>query len=228
MSVDADAVCLSQVSAAGTLDRAKDVTVGTFTFALLRACVGVAVISGLVIVVSDDAWAQTSKFEKGDFIGMVALFTVLVIIPSVLFFWLTGRRFGRLANASRGWPTVQGKVLASAVQEKQGRAGSGADTRYYTIFAPVVQYDYEVAGVLFENGTVQFGQLEMRQGKAEAVVKQYPMGAAVTVHYDPGNPKTATLETSSDAAKLRYLVVWALLGLTVLVYIGLAVIIRMM
>lgn len=91
----------------------------------------------------------------------------------------------RRGEASARWPRVTGTVLSSYVDE----SGDSADT-------PVVVYRYEVRGEMFRGKKICFGtEVSFLIGRAaQAVVDRYPVGAPVTVYYDPVHPRSSVLK----------------------------------
>ena len=63
---------------------------------------------------------------------------------------------------------------------------------------PLVVYEYEVNGVRYLNNCVRADELDQptRGGfvYSKQVIKRYPVGAKVTVYYDPQNPRLSALE----------------------------------
>jgi hypothetical protein len=104
-------------------------------------------------------------------------------------------------RAAGDWPSVEGRVEASASQMRSVRVidddredGRGHEQRN---FANVV-YEYSVAGVPFRNNRVSIGEDRGDFEVADTLAK-YPVGKAVTVYYNPLHPKDAVLER--DAPK---------------------------
>ncbi len=109
------------------------------------------------------------------------------------------------ADLSQSWPTAPGRILHSEAMMTLGKG-----PRHYAD----VSYEYEVAGKRFTGSTVQFSQGKVRTNEqAQRIVDRYPVGSAVTVHYDANDPAVATLETSPAAA---YHALW--LGASVLLF----------
>ncbi len=92
-------------------------------------------------------------------------------------------------QAAQAWPSTTGTVIVSHVQSgRRGRSG----TTY-----PVVGYQYEVNGKTYTSNTIKAGEQYMNVrviGQAQASVARYPIGAAVTVYYNPANPVESALE----------------------------------
>ena len=100
------------------------------------------------------------------------------------------------AAASVSWPTVAGSVLESSVSVREAYLNPNDQADKTVFFTPHVRYAYVVAGAPHEASIIRFGHLEgTAAAAAQATCDKYPAGAAVTVHYDTGNPAIATLET---------------------------------
>ena len=125
-------------------------------------------------------------------------FLLLLAVPAFLlglagvFLVLTIRQ-GRQAFAATRWPTVPGRVLkAGTVEEWLPRTGA-------TVYRPAIAYEYEVAGRRYTGDRLRFGDVDsVHRLDAEALVSRYPVGATVTVAYQPDRPEVATLETRVD------------------------------
>ena len=66
-----------------------------------------------------------------------------------------------------------------------------------------MEYSYEVHGLKYRSRQVKLGmQIGGSQSVAETMVKKYPQGSDVTVHYDPENPSDAALERPTGSAWL--------------------------
>lgn len=89
------------------------------------------------------------------------------------------------ASASVNWPTVSGKVMQSGIARGCGRGGS---------FTPQVGYVYTVGSIAYRSWRVTFGNTGCGSTlRAHARADAYPVGAVVTVHYNPAQPEEATL-----------------------------------
>jgi hypothetical protein len=131
---------------------------------------------------------------------------VLIFGGAALFFHVTGRKYLALAAASAAWQTAPGKVLSSGViLQRRPKGGS--------TYRANIRYDYTVAGIRHEGGVIQFGSMDMAtEAAAQKILDPYPVGAAVTVHYQPDDPNIAALETSPAAARYRLkMMTWSLL-----------------
>src|SRR5687767_1078844 len=84
------------------------------------------------------------------------------------------------ALASRRWPQARGTIIASKLH--RSRDAEGGHT-----YRPDVSYRYAVKGREFVASRTRFGdRLELGwAGLADRVVRRYPVGAAILVHYNP-------------------------------------------
>ncbi len=100
------------------------------------------------------------------------------------------------ANSTKDWPTVQGKIVTAEVRP----GGTEGKSR------PAVRFQYSLRGSIYRSEQYRrnvAGQL-MNTAAAEALVKKYPVGTQVLVHYEPENPSNAIIE--QDDPTLGYLV----------------------
>lgn len=99
-------------------------------------------------------------------------------------------------RAAREWPQAAGKVVVSEAEVRETRViDSDRESGYRTEqrnYANIV-YEYSVAGQKLRNNRVSIGEDRGNSGVAETVAK-YPVGAVVTVYYNPLHPKEAVLE----------------------------------
>jgi hypothetical protein len=140
------------------------------------------------------------------------LFVLFAVIcwPIAAWFILSGRYSRDMARASRNWPTVPGKVLASEVLRSLPLTAQNSLDYTYT---PTIRYAFEVGGKAYEGDTIQFGLVSGKNPiLEEAVLKPYPVGAKVNVHYDPANPKNSVLDTSLRSGSGRLWAGWIMIA----------------
>ncbi len=109
-----------------------------------------------------------------------------------LFMIKNGRNQRQIGQQSVQWPVADGKILTAIVARKWHPTAG-----YYHV--PRVHYSYAVAGQQYEGdvicpGIEQFGLGTALQAHARA--DRYPVGASVSVHYDPADPRVALLEAT--------------------------------
>ena len=118
-----------------------------------------------------------------------------VIIPILIlggvgyFLYKRSQQSGAARQIAQSWPSTTGTVLMSSVQ---WGSGSHSGSSY-----PVVVYQYTVNGQSYQSQTIKAGEqyLNVRiAGQAQTTVARYPIGANVTVYYNPANPAESALE----------------------------------
>jgi len=130
----------------------------------------------------------------GIFIGLAGAVCTTVVPILVLgglgfFLYKRSQQSNAAKQAAQSWLSTSGTVLISTVQSRR----SGNST---TVF-PVVVYQYEVDGKGYQGKTIKAGEqyLNVRiYGQAQETSARYPVGATVTVYYNPANPAESALE----------------------------------
>jgi hypothetical protein len=92
------------------------------------------------------------------------------------------------AKATHTWPSIQGIVVESRIEEK----GSSGEFSY----KPVVVYEYEINGFLLKSSDLIVGGQSLTNGsyfQAGKLVRDFPLGQTVDVIYNPANPKDSVL-----------------------------------
>ncbi len=104
------------------------------------------------------------------------------------------------ANASRGWPSVQGQVQNVSVV-KNSTSGTQGSYHY------AVTYVYQVDGRPYTGDRYSLGQgsrasqrYPSRSEARTASRRNYPMGSPVDVYYDPADPASAVLKAGPNWA----------------------------
>ena len=99
------------------------------------------------------------------------------------------------------WPQTEGKVIANLVQSHRNKPGdirhNFSDTEVSN--HPLVEYEYTVEGKTCRCSRITVGE-RVSARDLEATLDRYPVGAPVTVFYDPADPKRAVLERDLPAA----------------------------
>lgn len=88
---------------------------------------------------------------------------------------------------SAHWPIAQGTVLGSQIASYQAKS--------HRVYYPKVFYDYRVAGSSYTNQQFAFGNFAGSLEDIQVITNEYSVGKLVPVHYFPGNPQVAILET---------------------------------
>ena len=128
-------------------------------------------------------------------LGGVAITICATIIPILViggigyFLYQRNQQSITYRQSTQNWVSTTGTVLMSSVQSKHtGRSHS---------LYPVIVYVYAVNGQSYQSQRIKAGEqfLNVRvTGQAQATVNRYPIGAAVTVYYNPTNPSECALE----------------------------------
>lgn len=126
--------------------------------------------------------------------GMIGAACTIIVPVLVLggvgfFLYKRSQQSNAARQAAQSWLTTTGTVLMSSVQSRR----SGNSTSAF----PVVVYQYEVNGKTHQGQTIKAGEQFMNVrilGQANATAARYPIGANVTVYYNPANPAESALE----------------------------------
>lgn len=129
-------------------------------------------------------------------------------------------KYLEVSKAQR-WEQAPGRVLTSQARARKVRtvesrtgAEGGAD-RDVRNFAEVT-YEYRVAGKTYRGKRISIGE-DLGDMAVEQRLARYPVGASVTVYYDPQQPDQAVLERNAPA------VVWRTLAILIAVCIALLI-----
>ena len=98
------------------------------------------------------------------------------------------------AHRSRGWPTVQGQMIHSAIP-LSGHDDDG--TSYYEL---LVEYTYTAGGREYHGGpgiAFGFSTEQMSHSRAQKLLHRVA-GKGLTVYYNPDRPQEATLLTGAS------------------------------
>lgn len=117
------------------------------------------------------------------------------------------------ARASQGWLLTTGRIVESSVSQHWSHDSEGGSRLSYSAH---IRYEYGVSGQTFISSQVAFGPApsSYRSARAQAEANRYPVGAAVTVYYNPDNPQEAVLEQRASGTATVWIVGIAFLGVT--------------
>jgi len=110
------------------------------------------------------------------------LFIVIGLIAVGVGVWLLVKSL-----RSEHWPVTDGVILTAEIKSHSGEHG---DT-----YSAEVTYSYRVNGTGYTGEKLAIGQMSSSSGYAQGVLQRYPVGKKVSVHYFPGDPTEAILET---------------------------------
>jgi hypothetical protein len=136
-----------------------------------------------------------------------AMFPAVIIVAVVV-------KLVEVRRASR-WPATPGTITVSTVNASKNKPGDPgydfSDTEVTN--QPFVEYEYKVDRRKLRGNRITIGE-KISGFELESTLARYPVGATVTVYYDPANPKNAVLER--DLPKI----VFAGVGCLLLLFIG--------
>lgn len=113
---------------------------------------------------------------------------LLLVVGSVQLLWCMRNTF-QAVLATR-WPTVQGTIESSRVEEQAVHISGGHGTAYI----PKVSYTYQVAGLHYSGHRIYFTDGNALPFQAQKIMEEFPAGAIVTVHIDPSDPASSLLQ----------------------------------
>lgn len=155
------------------------------------AIIAVIASIALLFVISElpDSWKERLPFANSTF-GVVAL----IFLPmAVMLAALILNGFLKVRQA-RGWAQAQGRITRSRMASRSPPAGNEIGR---TENVPDVTYSFSVRGRNYQGNRVSLGNIS--GPFADEALKRYPVGATVTVYYDPADPDSNVLER--DAPK---------------------------
>jgi hypothetical protein len=99
-------------------------------------------------------------------------------------------------RAAREWPSTSGRVVVSKAEVRKVKVIDSERTEGHSFeernFADIV-YEYSVAGRKLRNNRVSIGE-DLGNFQVAETIAKYPVGAVVTVYYNPRHPDQAVLE----------------------------------
>jgi hypothetical protein len=144
-------------------------------------------------------------------------FFVLVFAGIGAFLIYQSVRGRQKADASQSWPSTSGQITEASVSHHTSTDSDGDTNDHYT---PKVKYTYLAIGQEYKGDKLGFGfqQSFGSLPKAQAALARFPVGAQVTVYYDPNNPAEAVLERKAGGASMS--LVLGIIFITVSVCLG--------
>jgi len=112
-----------------------------------------------------------------------SLFIVVGLVAVGVGVWLLFRSI-----RTEHWPVTDGIVQSAEIKSNRGNHGSAT-------YSAEVTYSYQVAGANYTGDQVAIGQMSSSSDYAQGILNRYPAGKKISVHYAPGDPSDAVLET---------------------------------
>lgn len=106
---------------------------------------------------------------------------------------------GGRSSSSKDWSSAYGVITESYVTSERKEESSKPDD---FVYRPVLAYEYIVGGRRYAGSRIYFGALQKDKERAasEKKLTAYPVGAPVSVFYNPALPSDAVLERTSPQA----------------------------
>jgi len=110
---------------------------------------------------------------------------IVVVACLALIQWRIGR-LQRAVAIAKSWPTVPGRVVGGRIDIRIIPTPRGSSVTYGVI----VEYEYDLAGWRYRSTRFSLSGPEYVsfEGRAKRRLARYPVGAPVTVSYDPAKP----------------------------------------
>ena len=138
---------------------------------------------------------------------MGAILVAAGLLVGALMTWIYSN-----ARANRSWPATTGQVVESRMETDRSnrrRSSSGQRSSRRTSYDAIVRYSYTVGGRSYTNDQLSAATdyfSSSNQGRTRDFLNRHPVGARVTVFYNPRQPGSAVLERGGFGA-----LQWALL-----------------
>lgn len=157
----------------------------TWAVAVVIASIALAAIAGYVLSGTDNSLRAALPFGDSDFfyVGLIFLPMAVLFVVAVVAKMLEVRR-------ASGWSTAVGRIVKSSTAAERHRS-AGEATTVKTM--PAVEYEFSVGGRKVRGNRIGIGE-DSGGANTGATLRRYTVGAAVTVYYDPANPKNCVLE----------------------------------
>lgn len=171
----------------GEVERGSNVELVAVVALLLSSPILIIKLLGSVAIALRGLWSATAHVRPRvrALLGWVAIAGFLAFGPLML--WWTAKEW-RMSEAAQGWPTTEGRITSSSVQNK----GGGEFPSYYEIN---IRYEYLVEGQAYTGDKMLFGRQRFdREKDAEATRGKYLPTAKVPVYFNPASPDEATLQ----------------------------------
>ena len=159
------------------------------------------------------AWAIV--LIAGSFTGLPALFYILPrsvfegygILPivlvvggpmSVMLIVMIVNKLLQLRSAAH-WPQAAGRIVKSDVMASHQQR---IDEPTEVVNLPAIEYEFSANGRIYIGRRIGVGE-DSGGTNIEATLARYPVGAAVTVYYDPADPENCVLERGTPSFQMQ-------------------------
>ena len=143
---------------------------------------------------------KSTEMQENDHLNVcvISIFCVSLVLAIFCF-----SRYADLVGtfSPPNYARVQGQIVESGVK-------SGNKSGYYLY----VKYFYQVKGKRYKNDVVSFGTREGGDwDDANLLLSDYPVGGAVRVYYNPGDPSFSVLKPNTKLSSWGLVLIGALM-----------------
>ena len=129
-----------------------------------------------------------SKSNKGG----LGCFGIVWMLMVLVFDGIIGYGFFRTWDAKTRYLPTEGRIVASGVSSSADSDG--------TTYAAEIEYEFDLAGTTHQGDKYSYFDISSSsRSRARKITEKYPVGASVTVYYDPGAPEQNVLEIDSSS-----------------------------
>ncbi len=129
---------------------------------------------------------------------------VLLILGPILALFAGGLYLQ--SKRAQSWPTVEARVTESKIEVSSKASGfRRGRTSFRDYYTAAIQYEYVVNGERFTGNRIALDASRSSgfdHEVAESWIGQYPVGAAVTIHYSPHRAEQSVIDPSADTVLL--------------------------
>ena len=93
-----------------------------------------------------------------------------------------------MQRKASSWPFINGRIIESELRHTIDETSAH------------IVYEYNITGKNHKSSQVSYAGMSNASAEREALVSRYPVGAEVSVYYDPTNPSLAVLDNKPSNA----------------------------
>ncbi|MEL7496954.1 MAG: DUF3592 domain-containing protein [Planctomycetota bacterium] len=94
------------------------------------------------------------------------------------------------SRAAQDWPAATCKITNARIESHQDDDG--------TSYSAEFEYDYTVDAVEYQGDRFSFANFSGSRGRAQSLLKKYPIGSQQTCHYNPADPTDVVLDRDNS------------------------------
>jgi hypothetical protein len=115
------------------------------------------------------------------------------------------------SKASGSWPSVEGTVVTSEVEQSRDTTSKSRNKYKYS---PNIVFEYEVGDYVYSSDRVEFVTTTSKSpNDIREITARYPVGSGVAVFYDPADPGNSVLTPGVSWKSYIFLAMGAIFAL---------------